>query len=184
MVWYLVRMTKSLLAIKCTKNGKSVWAKHPIMVTKYLVGERVTCIHPLFPFFICSSDAISKEGFPIICGAPYDEFNIVQVFACDVSHVMPWVNAVNDKTLRFVSLPDTLDSFRSLYVPRMCSTAERNYHTQHFGAQRLKVVATYSHHDDAARQLKFWSHKLHLPILTTKKYVDLYPERARHMVSA
>lgn len=167
-------MTKSFIALKTTLRGKSIWANNPAVCQTYRVGERVKCKDPLFPFFICSQEAVSGSGH-IRCGAEYTEFLIIQVFASELGHTQPWVNQVNDDTLD-TSLGLTFIDIKGLYKPRYID-ARANHQ---FTAQRLKVLASYSQHDDAKRKLKHWSCNLHLPILTADRYIKLHPECTRY----
>ena len=170
-------MTKSFIALKTTLRGKSIWAIHPAICQTYRVGERVKCKDPLFPFFICSLDALTKSA-NIACGADYTEFLIIQVFASELSHIMPWVNVVNEETLRELDLSDTFESFQGLYAPRYPG-ARANRVDHQFTAQRLKVLASFSEHCNAEKALKEWSRKMHLPILTANDYIKLHPECSR-----
>ena len=158
-------------------RGKSIWANNPAVCQTYTVGQRVQCKDPLFPFFICSQEAVSGSGH-IRCGADYTEFLIIQVFASELGHIQPWVNQVND---------DTIDTdWGHSFIDIKCLSKTRydgpraNRVDHQFTAQRLKVLASYSQHDNPKGKLKHWSCNLHLPILTADRYIKLHPECARY----
>lgn len=166
-------MTKSFLALKTTKRGQSIWANNPAVCQTYRVGERVKCKDPLFPFFICSQDAVCGNGH-IRCGADYTEFLIIQVFTRELGHIQPWVNQVNDDKSDY-GLGRTFVDIQNLYKPRFSGERANKVEYQ-FTAQRLKVLASYPQSYDAKRKLKHWSCNLHLPILTADRYIKLHPE--------